>query len=168
MVLDLICRSDARNGERIVLERSARRSQGRKELELKERIMKISNAEVRPNNLWWPLLAAVLAAAGIVVLLMEPFQEASGKNAAVTYFRGILHVTIPYHAVHSGDGTLKVEVLDPDDKVLGHAERPTAIGEGYGRWQENIRLDKALSVDDLVWHRIRYRYEYNDGKAAAL
>jgi uncharacterized protein YfaS (alpha-2-macroglobulin family) len=130
--------------------------------------MKISNAEVRPNNPWWPLLAAVLAAASILMLLMEPFQEASGKDAAVTYSRGVLHVTIPYHAAHSGDGTLTVEVLDPDDKVLGRAETEAAIGEGYGRWQENIRLDKALGVDDLVWHRVRYRYEYNDGKAAAL
>src|SRR5580693_7011961 len=130
--------------------------------------MKISNAEVRPNNLWWPLIAALLAVAGIVVLLMEPFQEASGKDAAVTYSRGVLHVTIPYHAVHSGDGKLTVEVLDPDDKVLGRAETQAAMAEGYGRWQENIRLDKALGVDDLVWHRVRYRYEYNDGKAAAL
>jgi uncharacterized protein YfaS (alpha-2-macroglobulin family) len=130
--------------------------------------MKISNAEVRPNNLWWPLIAALLAVAGIVVLLMEPFQEASGKDAAVTYSRGVLHVTIPYHAVHSGDGKLTVEVLDPDDKVLGRAETQAAMAEGYGRWQENIRLDKALGVDDLVWHRVRYRYEYDDGKAAAL
>jgi uncharacterized protein YfaS (alpha-2-macroglobulin family) len=129
--------------------------------------MKAPNRDVRPSNFWLYLIAALLAA-GIAVVLVEPFQAAKGNTAVVTYTRGVLHVTIPYHAVHSGDGKLTVEVLDPDDKVLGRAETQVAIGEGYGRWQEEIRLDKALAVDDLVWHRVRYRYEYDDQKAAAL
>src|SRR6266436_6764871 len=130
--------------------------------------MRISEVEVRPGGrrLFW--IAALLAACGIVILLVEPFQTADGKTAVVTYSRGVLHVSIPYHAVHAGDGKLTVEVLDPEDKVLGRAETQVAIGKGYGRWQEAIRLDKALGVDDLVWHRVRYRYEYDGGKDAAL
>src|SRR5229473_4450425 len=130
--------------------------------------MGISEVEVRVDNrrLWW--IAALMAMAGIVILLMEPFQTADGKTAVVTYSRGVLHVSIPYHAVHAGDGKLTVEVLDPEDKVLGRAETQIAVGEGYGRWQEEVRLDKPLSVDDLVWHRVRYRYAYDDQKAAAL
>src|SRR5260370_34992538 len=112
--------------------------------------------------------AGLMGMAGIVILLMEPGQTADGKTAVVTYSRGVLHVSIPYHAVHAGGGKLTVEVLDPEDKVLGRAETQAAIGEGYGRWQEDIRLDKALGVDDLVWHRVRYRYEYDGGKATAL
>jgi len=119
--------------------------------------MRISEVEVRPGNLRLFWIAAMVAAAGIVLLLVEPFETAGGKTAVVTYSRGVLHVSIPYHAVHAGDGKLTVEVLDPEDKVLGRAETQLAIGEGYGRWQEDIRLDKALSVDDLVWHRVRYR-----------
>src|SRR5260370_1733418 len=130
--------------------------------------MRISEVEVRPGKLRLMWIAAVMVMAGIVILLMEPFQTADGKTAVVTYSRGVLHVSIPYHAVHAGGGKLTVEVLDPEDKVLGRAETQAAIGEGYGRWQEDIRLDKALSVDDLVWHRVRYRYEYDGGKAAAL
>lgn len=130
--------------------------------------MRDSKGEVRPGSLRLFWIAAVLAVAGIVVLLVEPFQSADGKTAVVTYSRGVLHVSIPYHAVHAGDGRLTVEVLDPEDKVLGHAETQVAIGAGYGRWQEDIRLDKALGVDDLVWHRVRYSYVYNDRKADAL
>ena len=130
--------------------------------------MRISDVEVRPDNLRLLWIAALAAVAGIVILLMEPFQTADGKTAVVTYSRGVLHVSIPYHAVHAGDGRLTVEVLDPEDKVLGHAETQAAIGQGYGRWQEDIRLDKALRVDDLVWHRVRYRYVYDGGNAAAL
>jgi hypothetical protein len=130
--------------------------------------MRVSKGELRPNNLRLFWIAAVLAACGIVILFAEPFETAGGKTAVVTYTRGVLHVTIPFHAVHSGDGKLTVEVLDPEDKVLGHAETQIAIDKGYGRWQEGIRLDKALGIDDLVWHRVRYRYEYDGGKAAVL
>jgi len=129
--------------------------------------MKAPAVDVRPSSFSLYLIAALLAA-GIAVVLVEPFQAAKGNTAVVTYTHGVLHVTIPYHAVHSGDGKLTVEVLDPEDKVLGRAETQIAVGEGYGRWQEEIRLDKALAVDDLVWHRVRYRYEYDDQKAAAL
>src|SRR5216683_3306238 len=130
--------------------------------------MRISEVEVRPGHLRLLWIAALAAVAGTILLLVQPFQTADGKTAVVTYSRGVLHVSIPYHAVRAGDGRLTVEVLDPEDKVLGHAETQAAIGEGYGRWQEDIRLDKALSVDDLVWHRVRYRYEYDGGKATAI
>src|SRR5258708_40014106 len=130
--------------------------------------MRISDVEVHPGNLRLLWIAALVAVAGTILLLVQPFQTADGKTAVVTYSRGVLHVSIPYHAVRAGDGRLTVEVLDPEDKVLGHAETQAAIGEGYGRWQEDIRLDKALGVDDLVWHRVRYRYEYDGGKVAAL
>ena len=127
--------------------------------------MKAPIVDVRPSSFWLCLIVALLAA-GIAVVLLEPFQTANGNTAVVTYTRGVLHVTIPYHAVHSADGKLTVEVLDPEDKVLGHAETQVAIREGYGRWQEDIRLDKALGVEDLVWHRVRYRYVYDDQKPA--
>src|SRR6267143_693112 len=129
--------------------------------------MKAPIADGCPSNFWLCLIAALLAA-GSAVVLLEPFQATKGHTAVVTYTRGVLHVTIPYHAVHSGDGKLTVEVLDPEDKVLGRAETQVAIGKGDGRWQEDIRWDKVLGVDDLVWHRVRYRYEYDGGKDAAL
>jgi uncharacterized protein YfaS (alpha-2-macroglobulin family) len=129
--------------------------------------MKAPIADVRPSNFWLCLIAALLAV-GIAVLLLEPFQAAKGNTAVVTYARGVLHVTIPYRAVHSGNGELTVEVLDPEDMVLGRAKTQVVLVEGYGRWQEDIRLDKALGVDDLVWHRVRYRYVYDDQKRAAL
>src|SRR6267154_3176164 len=130
--------------------------------------MRDSKGEARPDGLRLFCIAALLAMACVVVLLVEPFQSADGKTAVVTYSRGVLHVSIPYHAVHAGDGRLTVEVLDPEDKVLGHAETQVGIGEGYGRWQEDIRLDKALGVDDLVWHRVRSSYVYDDRKIDAL
>jgi uncharacterized protein YfaS (alpha-2-macroglobulin family) len=129
--------------------------------------MKAPIVDVRPSNFWLCLIATLFAV-GVARVLLEPFQTTKGDTAVVTYARGVLHVTIPYHAVHSGDGKLTVEVLDPEDKILGRAETQVAIGEGLGRWREDIRLDKPLAVDDLVWHRVRYRYVYDDQRAAAL
>ena len=129
--------------------------------------MKTPSARVSIDKYWLLLLATLLAAV-IAMVLIEPAQVVNGETAMVTYSRGILHVTIPYHALHSGDGKLSVEVLDPEDKILGRAETQVAIDKGHGRWQEEVKLDKALSMDDLVWHRVRYRYEYDDRKVAAL
>jgi hypothetical protein len=55
-----------------------------------------------------------------------------------------------------------MEVLDPEDNVLGRAERHVRIARGKGRWQDEIKLEKPLPLDDLVWHRVRYRFEYDD------
>src|ERR1700726_2087795 len=129
--------------------------------------MTAPNGNVCPRKFWLALLS-ILLLAGVAATLMQSSQAARANSAVVTYTRGILNVTIPYHSAHSGDGKLTVEVLDPEDKVLGRAETQVSMGEGDGRWQEKIRLDKPLGVDDLVWHRLRYRYEYDDQKAAAL
>ena len=129
--------------------------------------MKAPSARVCLDD-YWLFLLAVLSTAVIAMVVLDPLPVASGETPVVTYSRGTLHVTIPYRAPRSGDGKLSVEVLDPEDKVLGRSETQVAIGKGHGRWQQEIKLDKTLSMDDLVWHRVRYRYEYDDGKASAL
>src|ERR1035441_8622697 len=61
-----------------------------------------------------------------------------------------------------------VEVLDPEDGVLGRAEQRVDVAEGAGTWREEIPLAKPPSVDDLVWHRVRYRFIYADRQDAAV
>src|SRR5260370_36396445 len=114
--------------------------------------MNAPSVDVRPSNFWLCLIASLLAA-GIAVVLFEPFQAAKGNTAVVTYTRGGLHLTIPYHAVHSGGGKLTLEVLDPEDKVLGGTETQVAIGQGYRRWREDSQPDEGLSVEYLVLRR---------------
>jgi hypothetical protein len=112
-------------------------------------------------------LTAFLAIAVLVGL--QPFQAAGGgPSSAATYSHGLLQLTIPYHAHRSGAGKLIIEVLDPEDKVLGRAEQHIEIAAGHGQWREEIKLEKPLPVDDLVWHRVRYHFEYDDGKTDQL
>ena len=112
-------------------------------------------------------LLVFLAVTAFVV--MHPFQVSGGGPSAVaTYAHGLLHLTIPYNAAHAGVGQLTIEILDPEDNVLGRAERHVKVAGGHGRWQDEIKLDKSLSLDDLVWHRVRYRFEYDDRRTAGF
>src|ERR1039458_4518874 len=54
-------------------------------------------------------------------VLLQSFQGTQANSAAMTatYSQGALHVAIPYAAGHAGTGTLAVEVLDPEDRVVG-------------------------------------------------
>ena len=109
----------------------------------------------------------ILTIAAFVAL--QPFQASGGApSTAATYSHGLLHLNVAYHAAHAGSGQLTMEVLDPEDNVLGRAERHVKIAAGQGRWQDQIKLEKPLPLDDLVWHRVRYRFEYDDKQTAAL
>jgi hypothetical protein len=102
-------------------------------------------------------------------VVVESFEAASGEEPpSVTYSNGTLHLAIPYHASQPGSGQLTMEVLGPEDQVLGRTERHVDATRGMGLWREDIKLKKSVSLDELVWHRVRYRFEYSDGKSAAI
>jgi uncharacterized protein YfaS (alpha-2-macroglobulin family) len=125
------------------------------------------NARTRPLRLWFFLIPALLTIAAVVAV--QEFEAAAGEpSASATYSHRVLNLTLPYQAGHAGSGRLTVEVLDPEDRVLGTEERSVEVAEGKGTWQEQIKLDTPLPVDDLVWHRVHYRFEYDDGKSAKI
>src|SRR5450759_1404357 len=116
--------------------------------------------------------ASLTIAAALILQSLDNAQAAPGETAIATYTSGTLRVTIPFHGLHAGAGELTVEVLDPEDGVLGRASRRVDATQVAGSWREEISFDKALakppSVDDLVWHRVRYRFIYADQKDAAF
>ncbi|MGO8787125.1 MAG: MG2 domain-containing protein [Terriglobia bacterium] len=100
---------------------------------------------------------------------LQPFRASdAAPSIAATYSQGTLHLTIPYHTARAGSGQLTLEVLDPEDNVLGRTARRVDVAAGQGQWQDTIKLQKALPVDDLVWHRIRYRFQYDGQNSARL
>ena len=127
------------------------------------------NANQRRNPVGFVIviLTALLTIAALFAL--QPFQASGGVPSTVaTYSHGLLHLTISYHAARAGAGQLTMEVLDPEDKVLGRAERYVEVAGGQGQWRDEIKLEKPLPLDDLVWHRVRYRFEYDDRQTAGL
>src|ERR1017187_9171757 len=79
-------------------------------------------------------------------VLLQSFQGTQANSTAVTatYSQGALHVKIPYAAGHVGTGTLAVEVLDPEDRVVGRTERAAIANDGTGTWRADIQLPNAL------------------------
>jgi uncharacterized protein YfaS (alpha-2-macroglobulin family) len=107
----------------------------------------------------------------VAVMLVESFhgvRAAGSESPGATYSHGTLRVVIPYNLAHSGAGQLTIEVLDPEDHILGRAEKQVDVNAGKGSWQEDLKLAKAIPLEDLVWHRVRYRFTYNDGSEVAV
>jgi hypothetical protein len=141
----------------------------------------------RRNSYLWIFL--MLGMLGIAALMIVASFETTKSNAAAlgllglhppladeprpvgplaTYSPGVLHVDIPYHAAQSGRGRLTLEVLNPEGEVAGRLDRNTRVSTGDGSWREEITLEKQLALDDIVWHRLSYRFEYSDSKNSAL
>ena len=106
----------------------------------------------------------VLLAAGLVKTLAG--GDKSGEQA--TYSHGVLRVVIPFRAVQAGAGRLRVEVLDPENHVIGRTERPAETARGASRFRAEMKLDKPVPLDELVWHRVRYEFRYDDPKVKTL
>jgi uncharacterized protein YfaS (alpha-2-macroglobulin family) len=108
------------------------------------------------------LLVVLMAAA-----LVKTFATAEKTGEWATYSHGVLRVVIPYHAAQAGAGRLTVEVLDPENHVIGRTEK-VAVVKGASRFRAEMKLDKTVPLDELVWHRVRYEFRYDDTKVETL
>src|SRR5829696_8567876 len=80
---------------------------------------------------------------------------AAGETLSATYRDGTLRVSIPYDESVARRGSLRVEVLSPDDKIVAEATKPLASASETGPWNVSVSLAPKLSLEDLVWHRAR-------------
>jgi uncharacterized protein YfaS (alpha-2-macroglobulin family) len=92
---------------------------------------------------------------------------ARAQSLSATLLRDTLTVTVPYHDLHHGTGRLTVEILDPDDKILGHSEH-TVSANPDGQWQQQVTPSAPLVFNDLIWERLRTRFVYNGETTAAF
>jgi uncharacterized protein YfaS (alpha-2-macroglobulin family) len=95
-------------------------------------------------------------------------QSRENGQVLATYVHGVLDVVIPYSAPRNGAGDLTVEVLDPEDHVVGGVNTPVYARAGRGLPQQSIAMRDRPAVDDLVWHRLRYRFAYADDRSPVL
>lgn len=119
--------------------------------------------------------SASLFAAGLLLLVSASVavfttlaQSRDTGPASATYVHGVLQVDLPFTAPRSGEGKLIVELLDPEDRVISAANTAVHVQAGRGFRPQNLTVPDALPVDDLVWHRLRYRFAYAKEKNAAL
>ncbi|HET8826428.1 MAG TPA: hypothetical protein VFM77_14915, partial [Terriglobales bacterium] len=126
--------------------------------------MKLQLDTPAKNLFFAAFVIAVTLTAGVFTNASLHPVDGGGTTLSAIYVRGVLRCTIPYHATEPGEGNLTVEVLDPEDNVLGRTERHVDISAGESRWNETVKLDKPLGIEDVVWQRLRYRFEYDDHK----
>jgi uncharacterized protein YfaS (alpha-2-macroglobulin family) len=61
-----------------------------------------------------------------------------------------------------------VEIVDPEDHVLGRVDRVVDVVKGHGTWQQEVRPDKAVLLDEMVWERVRFSFAYDGEQAPAF
>src|SRR5690348_13613418 len=111
--------------------------------------MKLQLDTPAKNLLFAAFVIAVTLTAGLFTnASLHPVD--GGATLKATYVRGVLRCTIPYHATESGSGDLTLEVLDPEDNVLGRTERHLGVSAGQSQWSESVKLDKPLGVEDVA------------------
>src|SRR5215469_17911083 len=84
---------------------------------------------------------------------VRTFSGAEKAGEWATYSHGVLRVVIPYRAAQAGSGRLTVEVLDPENHIIGRTEKLADVTKGASRFRAEMKLDKAVPLDELVWHR---------------
>ena len=112
------------------------------------------------------LLAVVSVALLSLLATRTDIQAASpgGRDAA----RGGLLLNIPYPQAAAGGGRLTIELVDPEEHVLGRSERHVDVGPAGGAWRQSLVTDKPLAFEDAVWERVRWRFAYDDGGRPVL
>ncbi len=108
-----------------------------------------------------------------VVLLVGLYASFSllqpqSQHLSATYRDGKLAVNIPYNAPEPGPGRLTIEVVDPEGKPLGRVERRLEIRKGDGAWQQTIAPSEPMPFEDILWQRIRYRFDYDNARLPAI
>lgn len=120
------------------------------------------------SRFWFVPLLSVLIIATVVPTVQSVHLADDESLLSATYSHGVLRLTIPYKMKGAGMGQLTVQILDPEDHVLGESKRNVEFQEGKGQWQEEIKLQKPLTPDELVWQRVRYHFKASVGKPASL
>ncbi|HKV42598.1 MAG TPA: MG2 domain-containing protein, partial [Blastocatellia bacterium] len=79
---------------------------------------------------------------------------ASEKDLAAVYRDGVVEVNIPYDEGTARAGSLKVEILDPADKVIGSVQK-SATATHARPWRVSIPIFPLVAIEDLAWDRLR-------------
>jgi uncharacterized protein YfaS (alpha-2-macroglobulin family) len=117
---------------------------------------------------------SVLAAISLLGIasfaLFTSYSRAQSGHPAMSAFcsGGSLHLSLVTRTALRGEATLLVEILDPEDRVVGHVERSVFAGAGEELREPDLAIPVSLAADELVWHRLRYRIVYKDPRSPML
>ena len=100
---------------------------------------------------------------GILIFFAAALSSAEPpKTISAVYTHNKLTFSVPYEAARSGHVELGLEVLNPEDQVIGQAEHKANVVEGAGVWDGEIELRGPMTLDELIWHRLRFTLRYEN------
>lgn len=94
--------------------------------------------------------------------------RSQAREFSALFRHGSLYLNIPYHSTRAGMGHLTVEILNPQGESLGRVERHIWIGSGDSAWQVTIAPAQPIAMDDLVWQRVHYRFDYDGNESSEI
>ncbi len=111
----------------------------------------------------WYYSSAVL----LLPVFLSVHASTNESHALSAVYRGNhLSLSIPYHADRDGAVLLRAQLLDPEDGEIGQAARTIHL-EREGVWNVWMPVEGGLTLEDLVWDRLKFRIEYRDGRTQA-
>jgi uncharacterized protein YfaS (alpha-2-macroglobulin family) len=125
-------------------------------------------AFVQHRSLSSKVLLVTSVALLIIVGAIFSASHVRAQQPTATYTDGKLAVILPYHSTRAGSGSLTIEIVDPEDHILGRFARGVDVTRGDGAWQQVITPQTKVPFDEIVWQRVRYRFEYGDEKPPAI
>ncbi len=102
------------------------------------------------------------ALSGLALLFAASFGNLESRTISAVYFRDALAFSVPYEAAHGGEAELKLELLSPEDRVLGEVKRHKRVTEGSGVWNARMVPGERMTFDELVWQRVRFTLRYEN------
>src|SRR5262249_16464823 len=108
------------------------------------------------------------AFAVLSLLFAASISNAESRTISAVYFQNSLSLSVPYQAAHSGEAELTLELLSPEDRVLGQVKHRTRVAEGSAVWNSTMTLREAMKLDELIWKRLRYTLRYENQSAPDL
>jgi hypothetical protein len=104
----------------------------------------------------------------LALLFAATVGNAESKTISAVYFRDALSFSVPYEAAHSGEVEMKLELLSPEDRILGEVKRQKRVAEGSATWNARMVLRDPTTPDELVWQRMRFTLRYHDQTATDI
>src|SRR5215469_4264432 len=127
--------------------------------------MRLQKEPAMKSSFVW-FSAVVIFGTALAVRSFE--QTPSPEGITATYSHGVLRLTIPNAVAHPGSGQAKIEILDPENRAIASLDSPIAARGSKGEWHEDLRLETPIAAEDLVWHRLRYRFVSGDPEKSAV
>jgi uncharacterized protein YfaS (alpha-2-macroglobulin family) len=102
------------------------------------------------------------ALSGLALLLAAIFGTVEPRTISAVYLRDAFAFSVPYEAAHSGEAELKLELLNPEDHVLGEVKSRKRLSEGIAVWNARMVLGERMTLDELMWQRVRFTLRYEN------